>query len=347
MSAPLGVGIIAAGPVTQAIHLPTLARLTDQYRVVHVMDIDGTIAEKVAGRAGAKSSTSVEAVMADPEVDVVAICSPPQFHSEQVLAAIAARKRGILCEKPFAVSWDEVETLAAAARQAGIPLLVAAMHAFDPGWEAVAAECGELIRTAHTVRSSISLPMNDRFEDLASHILSRPPLPEMNLDNPEVRAGMFRAGILGLAIHDLPIVRAFAPTIEFVDRAEVLSPFGYSVSAHSGHRKVSLFGHMHFGWKPEWTFDAWSESAHLHIDFTPSYVHAGSATALLTENGSHRGFGPFTHNGYTAEWIRLADMIASGTSDIEANLSRYIDDLTYALRIADAFTEATPPVSPK
>ena len=29
MTPPLGVGILGAGPVTQAIHLPTLARLPD------------------------------------------------------------------------------------------------------------------------------------------------------------------------------------------------------------------------------------------------------------------------------------------------------------------------------
>ena len=33
MSAQLGVGILGAGPVTQAIHLPTLARMPDLFRV--------------------------------------------------------------------------------------------------------------------------------------------------------------------------------------------------------------------------------------------------------------------------------------------------------------------------
>jgi hypothetical protein len=33
MSSSLGVGIIGAGPVTQAIHLPTLATLADRLRV--------------------------------------------------------------------------------------------------------------------------------------------------------------------------------------------------------------------------------------------------------------------------------------------------------------------------
>ena len=35
----LRVGILGAGPVTQAIHLPTLARLSDDFEVRVVMDV--------------------------------------------------------------------------------------------------------------------------------------------------------------------------------------------------------------------------------------------------------------------------------------------------------------------
>jgi predicted dehydrogenase len=83
----LGVGILGAGPVTQAIHLPTLARLRDVFSVVRVMDVDADVAESVAARVGAAWTTSVEELLADPAVEIVAICSPHQFHAEQVIAA--------------------------------------------------------------------------------------------------------------------------------------------------------------------------------------------------------------------------------------------------------------------
>lgn len=70
---PLGVGILGAGPVTQAIHLPSLARLTDILQVRHIMDVDPAVAESVAGRVGARFSTSMEELLADPDVDIVAI----------------------------------------------------------------------------------------------------------------------------------------------------------------------------------------------------------------------------------------------------------------------------------
>jgi predicted dehydrogenase len=57
MSAPLGVGVLGAGPVTRVIHLPTLATLHDRFRVVQLMDVDADVAATVAAGTGARSTT--------------------------------------------------------------------------------------------------------------------------------------------------------------------------------------------------------------------------------------------------------------------------------------------------
>ena len=54
MNGPLGVGVIGAGPVTHAIHLPALSTLSDRLRVVHILDVDEAIAAAVAYRTGAQ-----------------------------------------------------------------------------------------------------------------------------------------------------------------------------------------------------------------------------------------------------------------------------------------------------
>ena len=48
----LGVGFIGAGAVTQAIHLPTLARLIDLFEVRQVYDVVADVATGVAARSG-------------------------------------------------------------------------------------------------------------------------------------------------------------------------------------------------------------------------------------------------------------------------------------------------------
>ena len=215
MITPLGVGILGAGPVTQAIHLPTLARLPDQFRVVAVMDIDASVAELAAAQAGAEPTQSMQAVLDHPGVDVVAVCSPHQFHAEQVAAICAAGKRGILCEKPLATTQAEAEEIRKVVTAAEIPLVVGAMHAYDPGWLAALDACAGWRGRAHTIRSTIVLPFNDRFEDSATEIASRPaPPPPTGILNAEERAERIRGLVLGLSIHDLPLVRAFAPAFE-------------------------------------------------------------------------------------------------------------------------------------
>lgn len=96
---PIGVGFLGAGPVVQAIHLPSLARLPATFAVRHVMDVDARIAATVAARAGARHSTSTDELLADPQVEVVAICSPHQFHAEQVIAACRAGAKVVFCER--------------------------------------------------------------------------------------------------------------------------------------------------------------------------------------------------------------------------------------------------------
>ena len=68
MSASLGVGILGAGPVTQAIHLPTLTTLDDRFRVVHVMDVNADVAATVAARTGARRRPTSSSCWPTPSV---------------------------------------------------------------------------------------------------------------------------------------------------------------------------------------------------------------------------------------------------------------------------------------
>src|SRR4051812_32500688 len=129
----LGVGILGAGPVTQAIHLPTLARLRDVFHGARIMDVDASVAESVAGRVGAAWTTDIDELLADENVQIVVICSPHQFHAAQVVAACRAGKQAVLCEKPFAMTKAEAEEIAAVAAETKTPIIVGAMHTFDPG----------------------------------------------------------------------------------------------------------------------------------------------------------------------------------------------------------------------
>ena len=66
----------------------------------------------------ARSFGSYEALLADPEVDAVYIALPNHLHTPWAVRALDAGKH-VLCEKPIAVSLEEMDQLDAAARRSG------------------------------------------------------------------------------------------------------------------------------------------------------------------------------------------------------------------------------------
>lgn len=86
--------------------------------------------EKFASDFGAKVFDSVEELCADAAVEVVYIATPHQFHASNACAA-AARGKHALVEKPMALTLEECRAMIAAARDAGVQLIVGHSHSFD------------------------------------------------------------------------------------------------------------------------------------------------------------------------------------------------------------------------
>jgi len=181
----------------------------------------------------------------------------------------------------------------------------------------------------------IQLPANDRFAGLATQLLSSPGgPPPRDLTDPVARAAAVQGSLLGLAIHNIPLVRQFLPRIEAVDSAEALSPSGYCVTVHGPDGRVAeLIGHVGTTWRPEWTFEVWDGETTLDITFPPSYVRAGSARASIRQGTVVRTFGPYDHNGYEGEWLHLADL-AVGSAPARHPLAELVADLAYARDLA-------------
>ncbi|WP_210478974.1 Gfo/Idh/MocA family protein [Naasia sp. SYSU D00948] len=335
--ATLGVGILGCGPVTQAIHLPTLARFRDTFHVARVMDVDAEVARAVADRAGSAWTTSADEVIADEDVQVVVVCSPNQFHAEQVIAACRAGKRAVLCEKPLAVTREEARRIAEASAETGVPVVVGAMHTFDPGWIAAVENWGDLVDRIHTIRYSIVLTPNTRSEDFATEIHSRPTRTAPELSAAERAAGEMFGNIMGLAIHDLPLVRRLCPDFRDVEllSAQTLSP-GYLLDLRIGDRSVQVYGHHTTSWRPEWRVEAIADDVSLVVDFPPPYVHAGSGTATFRARGESRIFGPYDTNGYEEEWRYLSKLVTGAADPLDTQV--LVDDVVFAIGIAESAT---------
>jgi len=69
------------------------------------------------------ASTDWRAVVSDPAIDIIDICTPNDSHAEIAIAA-AHRRKAILCEKPLAVDLHQAREMAAAVKKARVVAMV-------------------------------------------------------------------------------------------------------------------------------------------------------------------------------------------------------------------------------
>jgi predicted dehydrogenase len=110
-------------------------------------------AEAFQKEFGGSVCATWEAMVALPEIEAVIICSPPQFHLPQILAALDAGK-AVLVEKPMCITPEEVTAVEQALTACEHPLLmVAENYYYKPSLkltkEAIAAGYLGTIQTAH------------------------------------------------------------------------------------------------------------------------------------------------------------------------------------------------------
>jgi predicted dehydrogenase len=102
--ADLKVGVIGTGFIGPA-HIEALRRLGIEVVAVAGPRIDG-VAEKAQAMHIAKYYDTAEALIADPEINVVHITSPNHVHHPQAKAALLVGKH-VVCEKPLAMNSAE------------------------------------------------------------------------------------------------------------------------------------------------------------------------------------------------------------------------------------------------
>ncbi|HET9857355.1 MAG TPA: Gfo/Idh/MocA family oxidoreductase [Chthoniobacterales bacterium] len=107
---PLLLGIIGCGRVTQQLHLPAL-RFVPAIKVAALADVDLSRVETAARQfPNAQRYSEPGELLADSELNAVAVCTPPQTHAELALAALAAGKH-VLVEKPLALTIADGERM--------------------------------------------------------------------------------------------------------------------------------------------------------------------------------------------------------------------------------------------
>jgi predicted dehydrogenase len=107
---------------------------------VQLVGIAGTHREAAAAMArrfGVPDVVDIDALLADPAVDLIYIATPPFLHYPQARAALLAGKH-VLCEKPLAMTVTQADELITLARERSLLCVANLMQRYNPLFDSVA-----------------------------------------------------------------------------------------------------------------------------------------------------------------------------------------------------------------
>jgi ABC-type transport system involved in Fe-S cluster assembly fused permease/ATPase subunit len=149
MSGVVGVGIVGAGAIFEQ-HALALSALAGRARLLAVCDVDDATLRAAAGAHGVAFVCRDSTALLDrPDVDLVAVCTPPAFHEEAVVGALRTGKH-VVCEKPLAPTLAAADRIIAVAREHPGRLSVVHQFRYLPAvrrtlWVRDAGELGSLL----------------------------------------------------------------------------------------------------------------------------------------------------------------------------------------------------------
>jgi len=124
----LNFGILGCGVVAN-IHIDAFSRIKEA-RVVGVADHMQPLAQSFAQKHGVKAYADYAEMLADPDLDVVCVCTPSCFHAPNAIDAMLHGKHVVL-EKPMALTEQEADEVIAVCNQTGKCLTVISQLRFS------------------------------------------------------------------------------------------------------------------------------------------------------------------------------------------------------------------------
>jgi len=192
----LAIGLIGVGRLGR-VYARDLAGRIAETRLVAVADPIGTLAQEVAAEFDVpRYYTDPQALIDDAAVEAIVIVSPTDTHRQLVVAA-AQRGKPTFCEKPPALSLDEIAAMKAAIAKSGMFFQMGFMRRFDSGYAAAKKQIDAGRIGAPLVFKSTS---RDPFR------------PSLEYANPKSSGGM----LIDMGIHDFDLARWFMGDVKTV-----------------------------------------------------------------------------------------------------------------------------------
>lgn len=301
------LAIVGVGKIVHDQHLPAIAANAD-YQLVASASRNNTV-------DGIPGYTSIEAMLAaQPEIDAVSLCMPPQYRYAAAYTALQAGKH-VFLEKPPGATLSEVADLEALAAAKGVTLFTSWHSRYAP---AVQPAKAYLAANAPT----------------GMHVVWKEDVRQWHPNQDWI----WQAGGLGVfdpGINALSIVTEILPTLIFLSRATLEFP---------ENRDAPIGADLHFK-------DAGGMAVHAEFDWRQTgkqswdiVVTTGQGEVKLSDGGARLWINgaeqPLEKEAeYPSLYQRFAELVKAGRSDVDVAPLRHVADafMLGKRKVVDAF----------
>lgn len=131
---PIKLGIVGLGRAGAGMHCPELESRKDMFQIVAVCDIIEERRNKMAEKYGCSAYQTIEELVANPEVEMVAIATRSIDHFRHGKVALEAGK-DVFMEKPMCCTYTEALELKEIAENSRGKLYIRHNRRFEPGFQ--------------------------------------------------------------------------------------------------------------------------------------------------------------------------------------------------------------------
>ncbi|NKL77501.1 Gfo/Idh/MocA family protein [Rhizobium leguminosarum] len=291
---PINLAIVGVGKIVRDQHLPSIAKNPD-FELVATASRHGTV-------EGVKSYTTIEAMLdAEPSIDAVSLCMPPQYRYEAAYKALVAGKH-VFLEKPPGATLSEVADLEALANKQGASLFASWHSRYAPG-----AEAAKAFLAATTIKSV--------------HVIWKEDVRHWHPNQDWI----WQAGGLGVfdpGINALSIVTHILPRPIFITEAVLEFPENRDapIAADIHFRDADgLPVHAEFDWR-----QTGKQSWDIVAETAAGQMVLAEGGAKLLIDGALRFAEP--EQEYPSLYRRFAEIIKAGKSDVDLAPLRHVAD---------------------
>ncbi len=323
MSTKLNIGVIGLGRLGR-VYARDLAQRVPNARLVAVADAQPGLAQSFAAEFGIpKAYGGHQTLLADPEVEAVAIITPTSTHKQVVIDAVGARK-AIFCEKPISLLLADAKEMVRATAGAGVFFQMAFQRRFDAGYVAARKKIEEGAIGTPVVLTSTS---RDPFR------------PSLDFCDPKVSGGL----IADMGVHDFDVARMYLGDVksayatggalaypEMKPIGDIDNAIVNLVFENGGLGAVHLSRNAVFGY--DIRAEIWGTKGSIQIGY-----HRQTPILMMTEQGITHDVVPYFMERFeTAYRVQIQDFVDKVLEGGQPTISGA--DAIAALRISIAAT---------